>query len=184
MTRDEIINAFTYHQPRPGDKERYEAITARFLEMALFVYDNTPISREQSLALTHLQEARMMANAAIAIHGGEQPQADYNPADKFMWKAGDITFVDEKAQKSMRLCWTKRVVMIEAKYGDLYGNAYPVVGGRSEPPAPSCAAWWCDCGEGLRCYGYTDMPMRHQCYCGRKYVVDWAHGVNPRVTMR
>jgi len=64
--KEQIENNFTYHPPKPGQLERYEAIRAKFKELALFIIDNTPYSREQSLALTELEKASFFANAAIA----------------------------------------------------------------------------------------------------------------------
>lgn len=63
---EQIENAFTYHAPKGDQSQRYEAIRARAKELAAFIYENTPVSREQSLALTQLETAIMWANAAIA----------------------------------------------------------------------------------------------------------------------
>jgi len=64
--RDQIETAFTYHSPKADQPERYTAIRAKAKELALFIVDNTPGSREQSVAITHLEEAIFWANAAIA----------------------------------------------------------------------------------------------------------------------
>lgn len=66
--RKDIENRFRYHAPKPGQQERYTKLTNAFLEMALFVAENTPYSREQSIALTFLWDARMAANGSIAIN--------------------------------------------------------------------------------------------------------------------
>lgn len=64
----QIEVAFTYHPPKPGQPERYTAIRDKAKELALLIFDNTPVSREQSLALTDLEQCVMWANAAIARH--------------------------------------------------------------------------------------------------------------------
>lgn len=58
---------FTYHPPRDDDQvRRYGDIRAYGYQMARYIVDNTPESREQSSALTKVEEAVMWANAAIA----------------------------------------------------------------------------------------------------------------------
>lgn len=66
--RSRVENDFTYHAPKPGQPERYEAIRAKAKELALLIVETTPESREQSTALTRLEECVMQANAAIARH--------------------------------------------------------------------------------------------------------------------
>lgn len=61
-----IERDFTYHAPKPGQQERYQALREKAKELALLIVELTPASREQSLALTQLEYASMMANAAIA----------------------------------------------------------------------------------------------------------------------
>lgn len=62
----QIENNFTYHAPKPGQTEKYEAIRAKGKEFALLIAELVPFSREQSLALTELESAVMWANAGIA----------------------------------------------------------------------------------------------------------------------
>lgn len=64
----DVANTFTYHQPKADQPMRYEALREKAKELAELILATTPESREQSLALTHLQETVMFANAAIAIH--------------------------------------------------------------------------------------------------------------------
>lgn len=68
MTREQqqIDKAFTYHAPKPGQADRYVAIRDKAKELALLVNSLSPPSREQSLALTKIEEAVMWANAGIA----------------------------------------------------------------------------------------------------------------------
>lgn len=65
-----IESDFTYHAPLPNRNhvERYQAIRDRAKELALLVADEVPEGREQSLALTKVEEAVMWANAGIARH--------------------------------------------------------------------------------------------------------------------
>lgn len=63
---DELKKNFTYHKPFGNQPERYEAIRAEAMKFAAFVVANTPQSREQSVALTNLEQAVFWANAAIA----------------------------------------------------------------------------------------------------------------------
>lgn len=62
----QIENNFKYHSPKPGQPEKYTAIREKAKELAALIDETTPKSREQSLALTKLEEAVMWANASIA----------------------------------------------------------------------------------------------------------------------
>jgi len=62
----DLVNRFTYHAPKEGQPKKYEDIREYALGLAKHVVSNTPASREQSLALTHIEEAVFWANAAIA----------------------------------------------------------------------------------------------------------------------
>lgn len=63
---DELKHRFTCHPPKPGQPEMYEAIRDKGHELAALIAKTAPPSREQSLALTKIEEAVMWANAAIA----------------------------------------------------------------------------------------------------------------------
>lgn len=63
---DDIERGFTYHAPKPGQPERYQAIREQAKTLALSLAEKCPGSRELSLALTHLEQTVMWANAAIA----------------------------------------------------------------------------------------------------------------------
>lgn len=69
MDRADLENRFTYHRPKPGQPEAYAEIRDRALDLALHVNEACPESREKSLAITHLEDAVMWANASIARHG-------------------------------------------------------------------------------------------------------------------
>lgn len=73
MSKINLDNLFTYHRPFGTQPNRYEAIRSMAKAFAQLVLDSTPASREQSLALTRIQEATQMANAAIAINEVEPP---------------------------------------------------------------------------------------------------------------
>lgn len=66
ITRQELETRFTYHPPQGDQRERYERLRAEFHALAKLIVSLTPESREQSLALTALQEASMWTNAGIA----------------------------------------------------------------------------------------------------------------------
>lgn len=61
-----IENAFTYHAPKPGQPEKYQAIREKAKELAYLIDELVPDSREKSLAQTNLEQAVMWANAGIA----------------------------------------------------------------------------------------------------------------------
>lgn len=63
-----IENIFVYHAPSNSQIDRYAHLRNQAKGLAYNILAYTPKSREQSLALTALQEAVMWANAAIAIN--------------------------------------------------------------------------------------------------------------------
>lgn len=65
---DEVMNLFTYHSVIGDQAERYEYLRAQARDLARAILSLTPASREQSLAITSLQQAIMWANASIAIN--------------------------------------------------------------------------------------------------------------------
>lgn len=67
-----IVNRFKHHPPRTeGRIVAHEELRRRFTELALWLEEAVPASREKSCAHTALQEAAMWGNAALAIHGDE-----------------------------------------------------------------------------------------------------------------
>lgn len=66
ITKQDIDTRFTYHKPQGDQADRYEKIRAHARVLANLIVTNTPESREQSLAITKLEEAVMWANAGIA----------------------------------------------------------------------------------------------------------------------
>ena len=68
MGQIDLDSVFTYHAPKEGQPARYEELRAKAYELANLIVNSTPQSREQSVALTNVQQAVMWANAAIAIN--------------------------------------------------------------------------------------------------------------------
>jgi hypothetical protein len=62
----ELDTRFTHHPPKGDQTERYSAIRDQAKKLAEKIVYSTPESREQSLAITKLEEAVMWANASIA----------------------------------------------------------------------------------------------------------------------
>lgn len=75
-----IENDFCYHAPSPDQITRYNLIRERAGNLAHFIVEQTPVSREQSLALTLLEQATMMANAAIARNEHEEAASQTQPS--------------------------------------------------------------------------------------------------------
>lgn len=69
-----IEEIFTYHKPQGNQQAMYQEIREHARAFAHAIVELTPFSREQSLAITNLQQAVMFANAAIAIHGSVQEE--------------------------------------------------------------------------------------------------------------
>jgi hypothetical protein len=61
-----VENNFIYHKPFGNQPERYESLRMLAKELAYVILKKTPKSREQSLALTNLEQSVFWANAAIA----------------------------------------------------------------------------------------------------------------------
>ena len=69
MTEAEIRETFRYHSPSPEAVAAHEMIRTVMTEAVVSIAEHIPMSRERSLFITQCQQAQMMANAAIAIHG-------------------------------------------------------------------------------------------------------------------
>lgn len=66
MDKIEIARRFDYHEVDEGQDEKIEYLRQRFLYAAENVVANVPSGREQSLAITALEEALMWSIAGIA----------------------------------------------------------------------------------------------------------------------
>jgi hypothetical protein len=64
--RKDVLGRFTYHPPIGDQPARYEELRDIALGYAITICQLCPENRERSLALTHLEQAVMYANAAIA----------------------------------------------------------------------------------------------------------------------
>lgn len=72
----DLANRFNYHPPQDEEtKDRHERVRMHCLAAATAVLGETPAGREQSRAITKLEEAMMWANAAIARAVPEVPPA-------------------------------------------------------------------------------------------------------------
>lgn len=63
-----LIQETYYHPPKGDQVERYKDVNEAQKEFLDTVLRAAPPSRERSLAITKMQEARMWANAAIALN--------------------------------------------------------------------------------------------------------------------
>ena len=69
MTESEIRDTFRYHSPNPKSVYTHERIRTLMTETVVEIAGMLPHSRERSTFITLMQQAQMMANAAVAIHG-------------------------------------------------------------------------------------------------------------------
>ncbi len=65
---DELKNRFQYHAPDADKVKQHQAVRGAIAIAADMLNNNLPRCRESSLAMTHLEDAMMWANAAIARH--------------------------------------------------------------------------------------------------------------------
>ena len=65
-TAERLERDFTYHQPKGDQSQKYELLRDEAKTLATNICKLCPPSREQSLALTKLEEAIFWANASIA----------------------------------------------------------------------------------------------------------------------
>lgn len=66
---ERIESDFTYHTPKPGQPELYAELRSEAKALARRIVQTVPAGREQSLALTNLEQSIMWANAGISRHG-------------------------------------------------------------------------------------------------------------------
>lgn len=65
-TNAELDNRFQYHKAAPEATALHHQVSNLTLELAKVLRDICPEGRNLALALTHLEDVRMRANAAIA----------------------------------------------------------------------------------------------------------------------
>lgn len=66
MGNADLDNRFSFHAATPERALQHEHIRASCKEMAYYLDAVLPDGREKSLAITHLEDTMMWANAAIA----------------------------------------------------------------------------------------------------------------------
>lgn len=69
-TDSDLDNRFRYHRPTEEAIKLHAIVTEETLALAKKLRDICPDGRNLSLALTHLEDVRMRANAAIACDAG------------------------------------------------------------------------------------------------------------------
>jgi len=77
LNKAEIQRRFEYKPPSAAQREVYQEITEACIDLAMLIVTLTPGGREQSLAITALEEVRMRANQAIATG------KEWEPANPF-----------------------------------------------------------------------------------------------------
>ena len=65
QVRTRLERDYTYHAPNPDQVERMEYLREKAKQLAYAITILTPSGREQSLALTNLENAVFNANSAI-----------------------------------------------------------------------------------------------------------------------
>ena len=74
-SNEALDNRFTHHgDPSDAQVAYYSVVREKLATLAKFVCDHTPACREQSLALTALEEAMFYAIAACARNRGHYPE--------------------------------------------------------------------------------------------------------------
>lgn len=67
LTVEDLNKRFTFHPATEDEtKSNHEQVRLSCLKLALFINSTVPEGREKSLAITHLEEVMMWANAGIA----------------------------------------------------------------------------------------------------------------------
>lgn len=68
LTRERIENDFEYHAPDEAKAKQHQEVRMQCQRLAHLIQALVPEGREQSLAITKVEEAMMWANAGIARH--------------------------------------------------------------------------------------------------------------------
>jgi hypothetical protein len=64
-----LVDPFKYRAPKPEQVPHFEAVADALASAYNVLLTDVPRCAERTLAIRHLQYARMMANAAIAFDG-------------------------------------------------------------------------------------------------------------------
>ena len=119
---NDLDNRFTYNPPQEGQPERYVLLRENAKQLAELIVQNTPTSREQSLALTKLEEVVFWANASIARN-------ENNPfeklADSMVEPATNrrVQVADLFKNKASEI-WELAVQLFEAEHTDIKVEDY------------------------------------------------------------
>lgn len=62
----DLENIYTYHSPKTGQNEKYEALREEAKQLAVLIESSCPDSREKAVAFTYLETCIMWANSSIA----------------------------------------------------------------------------------------------------------------------
>lgn len=81
LTSEEVDRIFTHHPPRAGQVGKYERLRGEAQMLGRTILLLCPESREKSLAVTHLQQVVMWANASIALHDRDDEKHEANPRE-------------------------------------------------------------------------------------------------------
>ena len=65
----DIDHVFTYHSPTKAQREKYKVIREAAKKFSHTILDYAPKGIDRRIAIRHVREAVMNANAAIALDG-------------------------------------------------------------------------------------------------------------------
>lgn len=66
ITNEEILNRVTFHAPSLSGVERHKQLSAAAEAFIAVIRDVVPPGREQALAFTNAEQAKMWASAGVA----------------------------------------------------------------------------------------------------------------------
>lgn len=67
VTPENLDDVFSYHSPSGTQPERFLAISRAMKEAARAILENVPRCPDRTRAINALRDARMLANAAVAL---------------------------------------------------------------------------------------------------------------------
>ena len=111
-TDEELADRFSYHAPTTEAHTRHRAINDETLRLAKILRDLVPAGRQQSLALTKLEEVRMWANSGIACNHDKLWSVHLNDQNGMKYDQ-DKTFGAE----NLRQAFNQVRVLVENDYG-------------------------------------------------------------------
>ena len=89
ISKEELYNRFTYHKPDEEQIKHYDSIRSLARILAEDIVQRCPESREQSLALSRLEEAVFWANASIARNSIQVYSRGEKMAGKAVWMSNN-----------------------------------------------------------------------------------------------